>query len=490
MLKIDNNFITAITPTGDRPLAFALCQKWMSKQILKSNQWIVVDDGITPMKSTVSMQYIRRVPRPSDPSRTLIENLRVAIPLIKGNKIIFIEDDEYYAPEYIQTMVSKLDKYEIVGIGKSKYYHLLSGCYAQIGNLHHASLAEMGFRHSFLPEFIKFLDGGLYLDMRIWRTINRNRTHIFFDDNRSLYVGMKGMPGRHGIGGGHDINHKIYRNRLRDQSREILRKWIPNRSDYNEYIDIIRKNSNRKKSPIPVKVKISPTVIQEKVIPTVPIITKDITGITICYNTKELIERAYNSVRRFHPDMPIIIIDGSDRNNPCFRYVQGLKSDNTKVLSLGYNIGHGRGMHLGITKAKTIYALVFDSDIEMIKSPIPQMQNMMKEDMFGVGSIGNIGFDGYDYGKKPYHKKEGSVSYLHPVFQLININNYKKYHPYVHHGAPCYLTMIDIHKRNLSDKVLVNFPNLELFVRHYNRGTRNERKSHKLREIEGGWDYK
>jgi len=236
---MNKEVITAITPTGDRPLPFVLCQKWMSKQTLQPDQWIVIDDGKMPMMPFLPMQYVRRKPQPNDPGRTLIENLRVAIPLIRGNKIILIEDDEYYAPGYIEEMSSRLNHHEIVGIGKSKYYHLPSGCYAQIGNTHHASLAEMAFRISFLPEFINYLDGELYLDMRIWRSIDRKRGLIFFDDDKSLYVGMKGMPGRHGIGGGHDINHKIYQGRTCDESREVLKKWIPDKDDYKIYMDMI-----------------------------------------------------------------------------------------------------------------------------------------------------------------------------------------------------------------------------------------------------------
>ena len=238
-MKDKIEIITAITPTGDRPLPFTLCQYWMKKQTLRVDQWVVVDDGKVPMEPKVGMEYIRREPLPSDPGRTLTENLLTAIPYIRGNKIIIIEDDEYYAPGYIEEVSSKLDKYEITGIGKSKYYHLASGSYAQIGNTRHASFAQMAFRKSFLPEFRQFLTGGLYIDMRIWREVDRKRTQIFFDDTKSLYVGMKEMPGRKGIGGGHDTNHRIYQGRLKDDKREILRKWIPDEEDYNIYMAIV-----------------------------------------------------------------------------------------------------------------------------------------------------------------------------------------------------------------------------------------------------------
>jgi len=229
----------------------------------------------------------------------------------------------------------------------------------------------------------------------------------------------------------------------------------------------------------------------------------DVTGITVCHNTKGLIERAYTSVRKFHPDMPIIIIDGSDPGEPCAAYVKTLASSKTTVISLGYNIGHGRGMDLGIKKAKTKYALIFDSDTEMLKSPVSQMLEMMEEDTFGVGFIQRTALDGYDYGVKPQHKGQESMPYLHPYFQLINIQNYKKYHPYVHHGAPCYLTMRDIYKRGLSGKILKEFPGLghsagrgfnwegkpKEYIRHDTRGTRNERKRRHQPEIERRWVY-
>lgn len=217
---------------------------------------------------------------------------------------------------------------------------------------------------------------------------------------------------------------------------------------------------------------------------------KDVTGITVCYNTKDPMKRAYESIRKFYPNMPIIIINGSDANDPCTHYVKSLISDLTTVISLGRNISHGRGMHMGISQAKTKYALIFDSDIEMLKSPISQMLMMMEDDTFGVGLIAKTGFDGYDYGKKPQHKKTGYMLYLHPYFQLINISNYKNFHRYVHHGAPCYLTMLDIYKKGLSEKILKEFFGLNDFIRHRFRGTRRERADRGLSEIEGNWEYK
>jgi hypothetical protein len=223
---------------------------------------------------------------------------------------------------------------------------------------------------------------------------------------------------------------------------------------------------------------------------------KNITGITVCSNTKELVKRAYESVRTFHPMMRIIIIDGSDKLDPCFQYVSSLASEKTIVIQPGYNIGHGRGMCVGIYYAETPYALIFDSDIEMKKSPVQGMLVMMEDDTFGVGFFEKTGFDGFNYGVHQHHLQEPGVKYLHPYFQLLQIKNYKKFHPYVHHGAPCFLTMNDIHRKGLSDKILKEFPGLghtrdgvyRKYIRHDVAGTRIKRINNNQIEIEGRWN--
>jgi glycosyltransferase involved in cell wall biosynthesis len=467
--------ITCITLTGDRPLAFALCQRWMANQNRRPGQWIVIDDGKTPLTPTPTMQYVRREPRTDDPRHTLIQNMKVGLPLVKGEKVIIFEDDEYYAPEYIEEMSRRLDEHEVVGIMKAKYYHLPTGGYRNIQNTGHASLAETAFRASIIPELSGLWDGDPSLDLRLWGKIGLSRGFLFVDTDKPLYLGIKGLPGRMGMAG---YNPAIYPNKD-STDRAILKKWVP--KDYQVYLDILngKLTSENYRSYFPADLPI--------------------TGITVCWNTKDLINRAYESIRKFHPDMPIIIIDGSDPGNPCAAYTRGLVSAFTTVVSLGYNIGHGRGLCMGIDKAKTPYALVFDSDIEMLKSPVTAMLTMMESDTFGVGYIEKAGHDGFVYGVHPH--VEGPMPYLHPFFQLIDIRNYRKFHPYVHHGAPCYLTILDIHKRGLSGKIIKQFPGLSHtdgrgcnaagvpaeHIRHDTQGTRGTRMAKGLPDIERGW---
>lgn len=231
-------------------------------------------------------------------------------------------------------------------------------------------------------------------------------------------------------------------------------------------------------------------------------LNKLITGVTVTYNSKDLIEKAFTSLRKFHPTMDIIIVDGSEEKNPCFEYVCSLSDDHTRVLPVMYNIGHGRGMCTGLYYVETPYVLFFDSDIEMVKSPIKEMLSMFEENTFGVGYVEKTGFDGFNFGARANHAKEGWMPYLHPYFQLVKVSNYKKFYPYVHHGAPCYLTMLDIYKKGLSNKILKEFPGLGHtagkgftwkpvlgeYIKHDTKGTRILNKKNGRQEIEGVWE--
>lgn len=470
--------VTVITPTGDRPLAFALCRHWMEMQTQRPDQWIVVDDGKVPLHPTPVMTYIRRAPQPNDPPHTLNLNLKTAIPYIKGSKILVMEDDEYYAPKYVETMARELEMSEIVGIQQAKYYHLPTGGYAQLANTIHASLAQTGFKDTFIGELNVLVDqpSGHYLDMRLWqKAMAEQRAYLFLDQNDSLYVGIKGLPGRMGMGLGHDPTSY---GESRDTTRVVLKKWAGR--DAQVYLDVLGGKLNDANCNM---------------------YFPQITGITVVHNTRELFQRAYESVRKFHPDMPIIIIDGSDAADPCAEYVGGLKSNLTTVIQPGYNIGHGNGMCMGIDHARTPYVLIFDSDIEMLKSPVDAMMGMMEQDTFGVGYGEKTGLDGFEYGAHLHHLNEDWMRMLHPYFQLLNIAAYRKFHPYVHHGAPCYLTALDIHKQGLSNKIIKEFPGLghssgkgwvwegqpREYIRHDPAGTRNARTRRGLGEIEGNW---
>jgi hypothetical protein len=230
---------------------------------------------------------------------------------------------------------------------------------------------------------------------------------------------------------------------------------------------------------------------------------KDITGIVVSHNTKALLSEAYSSVRRWHPEMLIIIIDGSDPDDDCRKYVESLASEITTVVVADYNIGHGRGMDSALLMCKTKFALIFDSDIVMVKSPVQEMLDMMEEDTYGVGYLEKSAYDGYEYGAKEEHKGQPFMMMLHPFFHLLQVSEYFKFHPYIHHGAPAFRAALDIHQKGLTNKIIKVFPGLGHtsgkgwswdavpgeHIIHNTAGTRKDRVLRGKDEIEGEWDY-
>lgn len=200
--------------------------------------------------------------------------------------------------------------------------------------------------------------------------------------------------------------------------------------------------------------------------------------------------------------MLIIIVDGSDPEDECRRYVESLSSNITTVALCEGNLGHGRGMDAAIRMCSTRFALVFDSDIVMLKSPVEQMLAMMEEDTYGVGYTEKSGLDGYEYGAHAHHKNQDFMYMLHPFFHLLQISEYFKFHPYVHHGAPCFKAALDIHNKGLTDKIIKQFPGLGHthgkgwcwsavpgeWILHDTAGTRKDRVKRGKTEIEGTWE--
>ena len=60
------------------------------------------------------------------------------------------------------------------------------------------------------------------------------RGFIFDDFEKSIYTGVKGMPGRNGIGIGHNERSCYYP----DKDNRVLKSWIVTKDDYNKYLKV------------------------------------------------------------------------------------------------------------------------------------------------------------------------------------------------------------------------------------------------------------
>jgi|GEM_PF-1595361 len=324
--------ITVITPTGDRPLAFALCQKWMAAQIVQPDQWLVIDDGKVPVQPEIPMRYVRREPKANDPKFTLALNLKEALPLIEGDKIIIFEDDDYYAPEYIAVMSRMLDSHVIAGIINAKYYHLPTGGFYQNHNDRHASFAQTAFRAMILPAVKKILIECQtpFIDIQLWKTFYA-QGKLFADADKPIFTSMKGLPGRLGIGGGH--KESLYRNNKDTIDRAMLKKWIP--KDYQVYIDALNKIAFRK---VPCDI----------IVPT--------------YENEDLTIACFESIKRCTKPgtYRIIWVDNGSRN--ITKAKKALEGMDHIIIRLPQNLGFVGAVNRGLTISNSDFVCILNND--------------------------------------------------------------------------------------------------------------------------------
>lgn len=249
---------TVVTLTGRRP-SFELCEAYVHAQENAWFHWLIVDDGDPPVVLQPSMlptTIIRpdKLWNPKEPKNTLSSNLLLALEWCRrsmyAQKIIFMEDDDWYAPCYVSVMRAALDRSDIVGEGNARYYNLRTRQWQYMGNTSHASLAQTGIRRdSMIDTLIEVAkqrtSGGI--DIELWARAKRDnqrcemgrakeyrRCELWMQDV-PMAVSLKGLPGRPGIGIGHrppyywpeDKDGSVFRTWLgQDANRYYERGWI------------------------------------------------------------------------------------------------------------------------------------------------------------------------------------------------------------------------------------------------------------------------
>lgn len=221
--------ITLITPTGDRPKTLALTVQYMLRQVVKFKQWLVVNDGTADLPDALTslpeVTVINRVRSKSDPSHTLPINLLTAIPHIKHDKIMIIEDDDWYDQSYLAFMLWLMrDGSELVGQSNSLYYHIPSARYMYCNNTNHASLCQTGFTSRMLNLFEACCNecvrkNSAFVDIKLWQQPAKKQLDKKFP---RYCVGMKGLPGRTS----NTIGHTRHRSFTQDIKYDILSRAI------------------------------------------------------------------------------------------------------------------------------------------------------------------------------------------------------------------------------------------------------------------------
>jgi hypothetical protein len=176
--------LTALTCTYERPAAMELCRKYIDRQTRQPDQWLVLD-GPEPMPIKVLKA---------------IESGQV-----KGEGLVWIEDDDWYHPDWLAWCAKQLESFDIVGQGDAFYYSVRHRWWSECCNVRHAALCQTAITSDlfeYLCNTIKSYDSPFF-DTRLWLKDGGRYLHMPRNDSERFVVGIKGMPGKPGYSGEH-----------------------------------------------------------------------------------------------------------------------------------------------------------------------------------------------------------------------------------------------------------------------------------------------
>lgn len=188
---------------------------------------------------------------------------------------------------------------------------------------------------------------------------------------------------------------------------------------------------------------------------------KSVTGLTVFYKTAHLVKWSLEPFRKFYPETPLILVNNSPEDDECttalLEFAREYK-ENTVIIQLDKNYGHGPGLNRGMEYVETPYVFIFDSDTEIVKEDLLEnMLSLMDSHTYGVGFTRLTSRGGS-------HRDNGVLSdpevmtYLHPLACVISMHQYEKFPKFSSGGAPFNRAMSAIKDTGNAEMLIKFFP--------------------------------
>jgi hypothetical protein len=158
-------------------------------------------------------------------------NIEAGLRVVKQHEnveaIFIIEDDDYYRPIYLDSMMLRFGNFDVIGERNTVYYNVFFRGHVTNDNTKHASLFQLAFTPKALPIFEQCY-GDKFIDFIFFS--KAKNVNLFNAGN--LAIGIKGIKGRPGIGAGHVRTMYTRQERL-----DISMNWLQNQigEDYKLY---------------------------------------------------------------------------------------------------------------------------------------------------------------------------------------------------------------------------------------------------------------
>lgn len=217
--------IYLLTPTGGRPDGLALLTRALDAQTYAGPaRWIVVDDcdpasPVPQARAGIEVEVVRPAWRWQPGMNTQAACMAAGLALVPADAaLVVLEDDDAYLPEHIETVMAALGRAELAGERVARYYNVATGRCRELPGQFHASLASTAARGRALALLREICAAGSRrIDMDLWRAFTGPKALL----GSQNVVGIKGMPGRGGIGVGHRDSFGDP-----DPSGQVLAEWL------------------------------------------------------------------------------------------------------------------------------------------------------------------------------------------------------------------------------------------------------------------------
>lgn len=229
--------ISVITPTADQPTGMFLAERYMRRQTLQPDEWIVADDGVIPATLTMGQIHLAR-PRTHEGGASLASNILAGLEKASGDVILIWEHDDWYAPNHIELAAERLIAHRATGCVTQRYYNVATRQWILMHNVGSA-LCNTAFRRELAAKMKagaeRALAAGSYgLDRLFWDSLQAADKDIHAIET---VVGIKGLPGRKGLGMGHRPDKK--RPWHDDPNMEKLEEWVGRDADVYRVVSAI-----------------------------------------------------------------------------------------------------------------------------------------------------------------------------------------------------------------------------------------------------------
>ncbi len=218
--------LTLLTATGARPKAWSICEKLAMCQTYASPvRWIIVDDGpeaqpISFSRDGWELVVVRREPFWEPGQNTQALNLLAGMDHVNpGDRLVIWEDDDHMPPGWLESVHEWLNSADLVGESFARYYNVHTRKFRQLNNNQHSSLCSTAMKGPAIEAFRRELIPGVqFIDLNLWRNFKGKK----FLSRTNMVTGIKGLPGRGGIG----MGHKASFNGDFDHDWSVLLKWV------------------------------------------------------------------------------------------------------------------------------------------------------------------------------------------------------------------------------------------------------------------------